>query len=207
MDTKLGELSKGKRSLDDFARGFFGGYAGKVEARRYGFDDVIDALERVQVHDWAGYLRERIDSHGPGAPLEGLARAGWKLVYTDVPNLAIVDAANEGEYDDFRFSLGLSIASDEGKVNEVLWNGPAYRAGIAKDMQVVAVNGIAYKAERLKRAIIAAKLEKQAIELLLRQGESYRNVRIDYHEGLRYPHLERIDGAPDGLQRLLAPRR
>ena len=207
VDTKLGELSKGKRSLDDFARGFFGGYAGKLEARRYGFDDVISALEKVQAHDWAVYLRERIDSHGPAAPLDGLARAGWKLVYTDTPNLAIADAAGDGDYDDFRFSLGMSIASDDGKVNEVLWEGPAYRAGIAKDMQVVAVNGIAYKAERLQRAISAAKSDRQAIELLLRQGESYRNVRIDYHEGLRYPHLERIAGTPDGLQRLLAPRK
>lgn len=207
VDTKLGELSKGKRSLDDFARGFFGGYAGRLEARRYGFDDVTGALEKVQAHDWAGYLRQRIDSHGPGAPLEGLARAGWKLVYTETPNLAIADAAGDGDYDDFRFSLGLSIASDDGKANEVLWGGPAYRAGIAKDMQVVAVNDIAYKAERLKRAIAAAKSGKQPIELLLRQGESYRSVRIDYHEGLRYPHLERIAGMPDGLQRLLAPRR
>lgn len=207
VDTRLDELSKGKRSLDDFARGFFGGYAGKVEARRYGFDEVINALGQVQAHDWTAYLRERIDSHGPGAPLDGLARAGWKLVYTDTPNLAIVDAAGEGEYDDFRFSLGLSIASDEGKVSEVLWNGPAYRAGIARDMQVVAVNDIAYKAQRLQRAITAAKSGKQAIELLLRQGESYRSVRIDYRDGLRYPHLERIEGTADGLQRLLAPRK
>ena len=73
------------------------------------------------------------------APLDGLARGGWKLVYTETPNVAIADAAGDGEYDDFRFSLGLSIASDEGKVNEVLWNGPAYRAGMARDMQVVAV--------------------------------------------------------------------
>ena len=207
VDTKLGELSKGRRSLDDFARGFFGGYQGKLEARRYDMDDVVNGLDRVQAHDWAGYLRERIDSHGPGAPLDGLARAGWKLVYTETPNLAIADAAGDGEYDDFRFSLGMSIASDDGKVSEVLWNGPAYRAGIAKDMQVVAVNGIAYKAERLQRAITAAKPGKQPIELLLRQGESYRSVRIDYHEGLRYPHLERIAGTPDRLQRLLAPRK
>jgi predicted metalloprotease with PDZ domain len=200
-------MSKGKRSLDDFARGFFGGYDGKLEARRYGFDDVIGALGQVQTHDWAGYLRARIDTHGPGAPLDGLARAGWKLVYSETPNLAIADAATDGEYDDFRFSLGLSIANDGGKVNEVLWDGPAYRAGIAKDMQVVAVNDTAYKAERLQRAITAAKSGKLPIELLLRQGESYRSVRIDYHEGLRYPHLERIAGTPDRLQELLAPRK
>ncbi|HYM85524.1 MAG TPA: peptidase M61, partial [Pseudoxanthomonas sp.] len=207
VDTKLGELSKGKRSLDDFARGFFGGYEGGVEARHYAVDDVARALDRVQAHDWTGYLRERIHSHGPGAPLDGLTRAGWKLVYTDTPNLVIADAESEGEYDDFRFSLGLSIASDEGKVGEVLWDSPAFRAGLAKGMQVVAVNGIAYKAERLKRAIFAAKSGRQPIELLLRQGESYRNVRIDYQEGLRYPHIERIDGTPDRLQQILTPRR
>ena len=205
VDTKLGELSKGKRSLDDFARGFFGGYEGKVAARRYGFDEVTGALDRVQAHDWARYLRARIDSHGPGAPLDGLARAGWKLVYTETPNLAIAEAAADGEYEDFRFSLGLSVASD-GKINEVLWDGPAYRAGVARDMQVVAVNDIAYKAERLQRAITAGKSGKRPIELLLRQGESYRSVRIDYHEGLRYPHLERVAGTSDRLQRLLAPR-
>lgn len=205
VDTRLGELSNGKRSLDDFARGFFGAYAGKLEARRYGFDDVVGALEKVQAHDWAGYLRERIDSHGPGAPLDGLARAGWKLVYTETPNLAIADAAGDGGYDDFRFSLGLSIASEDGKVNEVLWEGPAYRAGIARDMQVVAVNGIAYKAERLQRAIVAASQGGQPVELLLRQGESYRNASLDYRDGLRHPHLERVPGTPDRLARMLAP--
>ena len=208
VDTKLRELSKGKRSLDDFARSFLGGYAGgEVEARRYGFDDVVQALDRVQAHDWASYLRDHMDSHGPGAPLDGVARAGWKLVYDETPNAAIADAESDGEYDDFRFSLGLNIASDEGRINEVLWNGPAYLAGIAKDMQVVAVNGIAYKAERLKRALIAAKQGKQPIEFLLRQGDAYRSVRIDYHGGLRYPHLGRIDGTPDRLQQVLAPRK
>lgn len=206
VDMRLRELSKGKRSLDDFARDFLGGYGGRVEARRYAFDDVVQALDRVQAHDWAAYLRDRVDRHGPAAPLGGLVRAGWKLVYNDTPNAAIADAEGDGEYDDFRFSLGVSIASDEGRINEVLWDGPAYRAGIAKDMQVVAVNGIAYKAERLKRAVIAAKPGTQSIELLLRQGEAYRSARIDYHGGLRYPHLERIGGTPDRLQQVLAPR-
>jgi predicted metalloprotease with PDZ domain len=36
VDSKLRELSKGKRSLDDFARGFLGGYAGEVTVRSRG---------------------------------------------------------------------------------------------------------------------------------------------------------------------------
>ena len=207
VDTRLRELSGGKRSLDDFARGFFSGGTGKAETRAYGFDDVVEALNDVQRHDWAGFLRERIDGHGPGAPLDGLARAGWKLVYNETPNAAIADAEKEQEFDDFSYSLGLRIASDEGRIDEVVWDSPAWRAGIAKDVQVVAVNGTAYKAERLKRVIAAAKTSGAGMELLLRQGEAYRSVRIDYRGGLRYPHLERIAGTPDRLSQVLAARR
>jgi len=205
VDGKLRELSKGKRSLDDFTRSFFGGYAGEVTARRYGFDEVVQALDRVQAHDWATYLRERVDSHGPAAPLQGLARAGWQLVYDETPNLAIADAEGDGEYDDFRYSLGLQVAHDEGTVNDVLWDSPAYRAGMAKDMRLIAVSGMAYNADRLKRAITVAHTDPQPLELLVKQGDTYRTLQLDYRDGLRHPHLERIAGTPDRLAELLAP--
>ena len=32
-------------------------------------------------------------------------------------------------------------------------------------------------------------------------------ARIDYHDGLRYPHLERVPGTPDRLANILAPRK
>ena len=207
VDARLRELSKGNRSLDDFARSFLGGYAGRLEARRYGFDDVVQALDRVQTYDWAPYLRERVDSHGPEAPMQGLARAGWKLVYDETPNMAIADAEGDGEYDDFRYSLGLQVAHDKGTINEVVWESPAYRAGMAKDMQLVAVSGMAYNADRLKRAIAVAKTGKSAIELLVKQGDAYRTLQVDYHDGPRYPHLQRINGAPDRLTQTLAPRK
>lgn len=207
VDTKLRELSGGKRSLDDFARGFFGGSAGKVETRTYTVDDVAGALQTVQPHDWAAFLRQRVDSHGPGAPMEGLARAGWKLVYNEQPNTAIAAAEGDQEFDDFSYSLGLKIASADGKVDAVLWNSPAYLAGLAKDMTVVAVSGMAYDADRMKRAITAAKTTEPAIELLVRQGDAYRTLQVEYRGGLRYPHLQRIAGTPDRLAQLLAPKR
>ncbi len=207
VDTELRELSGGKRSLDDFAHGFFGGSTGKAETRTYALDDVVEALQKVQPHDWHAFLRQRVDSHGPGAPIEGLARAGWKLVYNEQPNAAIAEAEGDQEFDDFSYSLGLKIASADGKVGTVLWGGPAYLAGLAKDMVVVAVSGMAYDADRLKRAITAAKTEKPAIELLVRQGDAYRTLQVEYREGLRYPHLQRIAGAPDRLSQLLAPRK
>lgn len=205
VDTRLRELSRGKRSLDDFARRFFGDRAAKSQVVRYDFADVAQALQRLQPHDWAAYLRARVDSHGPAAPLEGLARAGWTLVYTEVPNLAIADAEGEGNYDDFRYSLGLQVASEDGTIHDVLWDSPAYRAGLARDMQLVAVAGTAYNAERLLRAVESARRDSQAIELLVKQGDAFRSVRFDYRGGVRHPHLQRIAGTPDRLSKLLAP--
>lgn len=207
VDSKLRELSGGKRSMDDVARGFFGGGGKDLDTRTYGAEDVIAALQRVQAHDWPGFLRARIDGHGPGAPLDGLARGGWKLVYNETPNVAISDVENDQGVDDFSYSLGLRIAREAGKLDEVSWSSPAYRAGLAKDMQVVAVGGTAYSAERLKRAITAAKTDGQPLELLVRQGELFRTVRIDYRDGLRYPHLERIAGTQERLMQLLSPKR
>ena len=208
VDTKLRELSKGKRSLDDFARSFIGARTtnGKVGVQTYAFDDVVNALQALQTHDWPAFLQARIEGHGPAAPLDGLARGGWKLVYNDTPNAAIADREGDEGFDDFSYSLGLKIAGDAGTINEVLWESPAFRAGLAKDMQLVAVDGKAYNAERLKRALVAAQSAKNPIELLVRQGDSFRTVRVDYHDGLRYPHLQRVEGTPDLLSRTLSPR-
>ena len=129
VDTRLRELSRGKRSLDDFARHFFGDRAAKCEVVRYDFVDVVQALQQLQPHDWAAYLRARVDSHGPATPLEGLARAGWKLVYTEVPNLAIADAEGEGHYDDFRHSLGLQVPATTAP--SMTWCGTAPPTGPA----------------------------------------------------------------------------
>ncbi|MEO8366693.1 MAG: peptidase M61 [Pseudoxanthomonas sp.] len=205
VDTRLRALSKDKRSLDDFAHAFFGGYTGKPEVHRYGFDEVVATLDRVQAHDWATYLRERIGNHGPGAPLQGLAGAGWQLVYSGQPNSAIRDAESDGKYDDFRYSLGLKVASEGGSITDVLWDSPAFKAGLARDMQLVAVAGMAYKPERLLRALETARKDSRAIELLVKQGEAFRSVRIDYRGGVRHPHLQRIPGTPDRLAQLLAP--
>ena len=45
-----------------------------------------------------------------------------------------------------------------------------------------------------------------AIELLVKNGDRYRTVQIDYHDGLRYPHLEREGSAPARLDQILTPR-
>lgn len=203
-DTLIREQSRGKRSLDDFARAFFGVHDGRIQPLTYTFDDVVKALNAVWPHDWARFLRERLDNH-EHAPLDGLARAGWKLVYTEQQSEAAKAHDEDEKTTDFAYSIGLRIATeDDGTLKSVAWDSPAYRAGLAPGVKLLAVNGTAYKPERLAAAITAAKDGQHPIELLVRDGDAFRTVQIDYRGGLRYPKLERVSGTPDLLERILA---
>ena len=51
----------------------------------YDFDEVVKTLNAVHPHDWAAFLRQRLDGHGPGAPLDGVTRGGYRLVYSATP--------------------------------------------------------------------------------------------------------------------------
>jgi len=205
IDARMRELSGGRRTLDDFAQRFHAGASAQAPVSTYNEEAVINTLDNVQHDDWRGFLQARLHGLGKQAPLDGLERSGWSLVYNDTPNPAISDAESAGGYQDFRYSMGLRI-DGEGKVVESIWDAPAFKAGVAKDMQLLAVDGLAYSAERLRRAITSAKASGQPIDLLLRQGEQYSSVRVDYRGGLRYPHLQRIANTHDHLSEILAPR-
>jgi predicted metalloprotease with PDZ domain len=204
-DTLIREKSGGQRSLDDFARLFFGMRDGDTGPLTYGFDDVVKALNEVQSHDWARFLRERLDSNTTAAAPDGLARAGWKLAYSDTPSENFKAEEAERKFSDFSYSLGLQV-NGEGRLVNVMWDSPAFRAGLSPAMTLVAVNWRAYKSEVLKEAITANKTGQAPIDLLVREGEAYRAVRIDYRNGLRYPKLERVGNVEDRLSAVLTPK-
>ena len=85
--------------------------------------------------------------------------------------------------------------------------GRAFEADIGPGWELVAVNDRAASAEVLRDAVTAAKGTDKPINLLLKNGDRYRTVAFDYHDGLRYPRLERIPGTPDRLGDILSPRR
>jgi len=203
-DTKIRELSGEKRSLDDFARGFFGVQNGRHAPLTYTFDDVVRGLNAVQPYDWATFLRARLEGHGPGAPLDGVTRAGWKLVYAEQPTAYFKDAEAYRKVSDFSYSVGL-VLGEEGGIAAVLWDSPAFKAGLSVGFHVLAVNGRAYKPDVLKAAITAAKDGQEPLELLVRQADRFSTVRLDYHDGLKYPRLERIAATPDRLAKIFQP--
>jgi predicted metalloprotease with PDZ domain len=207
IDTKIRELSGDKRSLDDFARVFFGGANGTLGPSTYTLADIVHALNGVAAFDWEKFLTQRLHSHGPGAPLDGLTRGGWKLVYTDVETEYLRGLEDQRKAVDFMFSLGVSVSSREyGQLTEVLWGGPAYEAGLTAGTMIVAVNGHEYRPERLREAIAQARNTHTPIELIVRNLDRYRVVQVPYYDGLKYPRLERVEKSEDRLSAIMKPR-
>jgi predicted metalloprotease with PDZ domain len=203
VDGKLRELSGGKKTIDDFGKAFFGVNPGKWDVDTYTFEDVVKTLNDIAPYDWAKYLRTRLDGHGP--LIGGIESHGWKLTYTDKPSAAVKAIEMRRHSADLTYSLGVSIGKG-GDVGDVLWDGPAFKAGLSPGMTVVAVNNRDYDADALKDAVTAAEKDpSQSIDLLVKNFDEYKTVRIDYHGGLKYPHLER-NGKPDTLTALLKAR-
>jgi predicted metalloprotease with PDZ domain len=204
VDTKLRELSGGRRSLDDFAQAFLAAPADRGWVSTYEQADVVASLNRVAAFDWAGFLKERVT--GLDQPLlGGLERGGYRLAYDDKPNAVTQDVEKSARATDLSYSLGI-VVSRENLLTEVVWEGPAFKAGLTANTTLVAVNGRAFSADLLKEAINRAKDSDRPIELLVRNQDHFRTVSIDYRGGLQYPHLVPIEGRADGLTPVLAPK-
>ncbi|WDS35289.1 peptidase M61 [Pseudoxanthomonas sp.] len=208
IDARLRALTGGKKSLDDFAKAFFSVDDGSYVTHPYTFEDVVSTLDGVAHDDWAGFLKSRVQSVQPSL-LDGIAASGWKLVYTDTPS------EYETQYNsnpqsarhryNFAWSIGLTM-NDDGTINDVRWDGPAFKAGVSTGAKLMAVNGRDYSAAVLKRAISTAKGSSAPITLLLQFQGGVRTVQVDYHDGLQYPHLVRVDGTPDYLSESIKPK-
>lgn len=205
-DMLIRELSSGARSLDDFAQRFFGVRDGDWGTVGYDFDDVVATLNAVQPYDWANFLRQRVMEPGQPAPLDGITRGGYQLVFRNTPNVYDAERARETDTLDLIFSLGMMI-DKTGEVSQVLWDGPAFNEGITNGTRILAVGGMAYSKERLRAAITAAADGRTPISLLVAKDGRYRTITPTWTGGLRYPHLERVGTGESGIDRLLAPRR
>jgi predicted metalloprotease with PDZ domain len=204
-DTLIRERSHGAKSLDDFARSFFGIDNGSFTTVTYTFDDLVKALNAVLPYDWASFLQTRLHSHGPGAPLDGFTRGGYRLVYTDTPSSFTKASDSRGHHTDLTYSIGM-VANSVGTLGRVLWDGPAFKAGLTPGDQILAVNGTEFDGEVLKNAVARAKTDRNPIELTVKTQNRVWTARVEYHDGLRYPHLERIEGTPARLDDILAAK-
>ncbi|WP_295562326.1 peptidase M61 [uncultured Sphingomonas sp.] len=204
VDAMLRQKSNGTKSIDDFAKAFFGIRNGDWGEVTYTFDDVANTLNAIVPYDWASFLTKRLTETGQPAPVDGFAMNGYKLVYTAEPTKYFTNAEKSGGVN-VTYSIGLSVAKD-GEATAVIWDSPAFKAGMDVGTVIQAVNGTAYSGDVLKAAIVAAQTSKEPIKLLVKSGPRYREVAIDYHGGPRYPRLQKTGTGETGLDKLLMPR-
>ncbi|MGI4747646.1 MAG: PDZ domain-containing protein [Janthinobacterium lividum] len=203
VDARLREQSHGRFSLDDFAGRFFATGGAMNTVRTYDFDDVCTALNAVVPDNWAGFLRRHLDSVPDVDALAGLARAGWRLGYTDEPTETFRQDEADAGVSNLDYSIGMQVRPS-GVIRSIAWNSPAFKAGLAPDDRIIEVNARPFTAALLQAAIKVS--GSVPLTLTVDVDGSPRKAAIAYHGSLRYPHLVRIPGKPDRLGDLLSSR-
>jgi predicted metalloprotease with PDZ domain len=208
-DTLIRKLTQNKKSLDNFQKIFLakGGNTGPLIVT-YTFDELVQDLNAVTPYDWAKFLRDRVDRINARADLAGIEQGGYRLIYKDKPNPSERMMTRAGEHRssgvDCWYSIGLRIAADGG-IADVRWNGPADKARLAPGEKVIAVNGLIFSPDVLREAIRAANGNKESMHLIVQADSFVTTADIDYHDGERYPYLERVDGMPAYLDDITRP--
>jgi predicted metalloprotease with PDZ domain len=203
-DVLIRQKTQGRRSLDDFCKMFHGGESSAPRVVPYSLDDVLAALNQVAAHDWREFFQTRVYATNPRAPLGGIEGSGWRLTDQDTVPDMLKSRESADKFTDVSFSIGLQIKED-GAVMDVVPGSPADKAGVGAAMKLVAVNGRRWKPELLRNAIKFARTNAAPIELLLENEEFFKTCKVDYHNGERYPRLERDATKPDLLAEILKP--
>jgi predicted metalloprotease with PDZ domain len=204
VDTVIRQQTKGEKSVNNFCLIFHGGGNTPPKVLPYTFDDVVKTLNDVTPYDWKKFLRDRLDSYGPGAPLGGITNGGWRVVYTDTASEFTNAMEKARNVVDARFSIGLAL-DDKGGIHDVIVDSPAWKAGIAPGTTLVAVNGRKYNPDIFHDAMKESKSSGHGLELLVINGDYYKTFTLDYHDGEKFAHLVRDGSKPDILSDIIKP--
>ena len=204
VDTTIRKLSGDKKSLDDFCRNFYGGPGEEPALKTYTFEDLVVALNEVVPNDWEKFLRDRLDYVGPHAPLGGIENGGYTLEYNNAENDMVLDAEAADGHVDLTNSIGL-VLEEDGTIRDVIHGMLAYSAGIGPGMKIQAVNGRGWSSDAMRQAIVNSAISSQPLRLLVANGDFVETYSLDYHGGMRYPHLERTSGTADYIGEIIRP--
>ena len=208
-DTLIRQKTNNQKSLTDFLHIFLGkgGNTGPLIVP-YTFEELCADLNQVLPYDWAKFFHDHIYTIDPQADFDGIERGGYKVVFTDQPNPSArmfthMEGRRYGGVDCW-YSIGLRIGRD-GQIADVLWNGPADKAGISPGEKIIAINGRIFSPDVLKDAIHDSKTSTEPIHVILQADDYVVHADIDYHGGERYPSLQRVEGTPDYLDDITTP--
>jgi predicted metalloprotease with PDZ domain len=204
-DTVIRRGSKGRKSLDDFCKLFYGAPSTGPRVVAYDFDAVVKALNAVYAYDWAGFWTERLNRLRAEAPLEGVQAAGWRLALTDTPSsMHLAHEADDRDLD-LRYSLGFYVDDDRATIGDVIPRSPADLAGAAPGSHLIALNGYKWSKEYLHDTLAPSANPSGTITLLIEKDDMYKTLDLKYSGGERYPNLLREPGTEDLLAHIARP--
>jgi predicted metalloprotease with PDZ domain len=204
-DALIRRESKGRKSLDDFCKLFYGAPSTNPKLVPYDFAAVVEALGAVQAYDWSGFWTTRLNRLRPAAPLEGLQAAGWRLALNDTPSIMHVAHESDDKDLDLRYSLGFFVDDERATIGDVIPRSPADAAGAAPGSHIIALNGYKWSKELLHDTLDAPPDAAGTMTLLIEKDDMYKTLELKYSGGERYPNLAREAGTPDLLSLIAHP--
>lgn len=203
VDTIIREQSHGARSLDTFLQRYTEPAVTGPIVVPYTRAQIEALLNEVEPYDWHDFFEKWVYDVAPHPISDDFARAGWRLVYTEKPNAFVTTQPGGREITGW-YAFGANLSS-EGVVTDVREGSPAWRAGVAPGMRVLAVDGQQFSPDVFGYALRSSQHSNTPIVLITTQNSWYRTLSLDYHGGLRYPHLERVSGTADMFAAIAAP--
>ena len=205
VDTIIRERSHGARSLDTFLHKYTEPSTTGPLTKTYDRAEIEATLNSVEPYDWHAFFEKYVYNVAEHPPTDEIERSGWRFVYNDKPNAFI--KAGEGLRHSINawYSIGAQISSRTGRVSDVRENSPAWKAGLAVGETIEAVDGQNFDPDVFTYALKRAEKGGPAIAMVVSQDGWFTTLTIDYHDGPRYPHLERIPNTPDMLDAIMKP--
>jgi predicted metalloprotease with PDZ domain len=206
VDTTIRKLTNNSKNLRDFMTVYLNkGGDGTPTVVPYDVNELVTDLNEVVKNDWAEFLNDRVNGIHPHVNVEGIEQGGYKLVYADKPSeYQRARLASRGAMDVW-FSLGIAFDNDGTTISDVRVGGPADKAKFIPGEKIMAVNGRVYSKDALHAAIKQGKSSSAPIHFILQNETLVTVADVNYHDGERYPTLERVEGTPDYLDDIAKP--
>ncbi|MBV9103141.1 MAG: hypothetical protein JO060_06090 [Candidatus Eremiobacteraeota bacterium] len=202
-DTIIRQATHGRKSIDDYVKVFAGGTS-PPRVVTYTRSDLEHYLNEVAPYDWHGFFQRYVYSVSPQPPADEISRAGYRYVVTGEPN----------KYQEAQEKVNKSIVSwldvgvqldNDGTVSDVREGSAAWNAGLGKGMKIIALNNREFTPEAWHAAVKATSSNFSPLLLTVNEAGYYRDIAVNYHGGLKYPHLVRIKGTVDMLADIVRP--
>jgi predicted metalloprotease with PDZ domain len=202
-DTIIRQITHGKKSLDDYTKIFAGGTSGP-RVVTYTREDIERYLGEVAPYDWHGFFQRYIYSISPQPPTDEIERAGYRYVESDKPNAYQTAAEKISKSINSWLDAGLMLDED-GNVSDVREGSAAWEAGFGTGMQIVAIDDREFTPDVWRAAIKGTASSIAPLAVLVKHGDNYDSLTLNYRGGLKYPHLVRIKGTVDMLGDIVRP--